>query len=163
MRAIEVLLTQQHLSEVVWEEVAQQSNLNPDVKVEAGNAVYMIYTSGSTGRPKGVINTHRGIVQSLIWMEKEYQLTAADGHWQQHDFQLRCVGLGVLLAVDNGRARCVPETGRTSGTLTIWRTSSASRASRPCTLASMLQVFLEEREIEQCRSVRQCDLFGARL
>ena len=40
--------------------------------------VYMIYTSGSTGRPKGAINSHRGIVNRLRWMQGEYRLTSAD-------------------------------------------------------------------------------------
>ncbi|MGZ4123463.1 MAG: condensation domain-containing protein, partial [Tumebacillaceae bacterium] len=32
------------------------------------HAAYMIYTSGSTGKPKGVVNTHKGIVNRLLWM-----------------------------------------------------------------------------------------------
>ena len=35
-----------------------------------GDAAYVIYTSGSTGRPKGVVNTHRGIVNRLDWMQR---------------------------------------------------------------------------------------------
>ncbi|TVT12945.1 AMP-binding protein, partial [Amycolatopsis acidiphila] len=42
------------------------------------NAAYVIYTSGSTGRPKGVVITHRAIVNRLLWMQHEYQLTQQD-------------------------------------------------------------------------------------
>ena len=42
------------------------------------NLAYVIYTSGSTGTPKGVANTHRGIGNRLLWMQQNYQLTAAD-------------------------------------------------------------------------------------
>ena len=40
------------------------------------NPAYVIYTSGSTGRPKGVVNTHRGIVNRLLWMQEACGLDA---------------------------------------------------------------------------------------
>ena len=47
---------------------------------------YMIYTSGSTGTPKGALNTHRGIVNRLLWMQDEYRLTAGDVVLQKTPF-----------------------------------------------------------------------------
>ena len=47
---------------------------------------YMIYTSGSTGRPKGAVNAHRGIVNRLLWMQSEYQLTPSDVVLQKTPF-----------------------------------------------------------------------------
>ncbi len=44
----------------------------------ADDLAYMIYTSGSTGRPKGVPNTHRAIVNRLLWMARRYEVGAAD-------------------------------------------------------------------------------------
>ena len=64
----------------------------------------MIYTSGSTGRPKGTMNTHRGIVNRLLWMQETYRLTAADRVLQKTPVQLRRLGLGVLLAAADRRA-----------------------------------------------------------
>ncbi|WP_299485540.1 amino acid adenylation domain-containing protein [Acaryochloris sp. IP29b_bin.137] len=49
-----------------------QRLLHPD------NSVYIIYTSGSTGQPKGVINTHRGLVNRLQWMQETYALSIGD-------------------------------------------------------------------------------------
>ena len=40
--------------------------------------ISLLYTSGSTGRPKGVINTHRGLVNRLCWMQDAYPLTTVD-------------------------------------------------------------------------------------
>ncbi|MGD2115917.1 MAG: amino acid adenylation domain-containing protein, partial [Acidobacteriota bacterium] len=48
----------------------------PDVDPDA--LAYVIYTSGSTGRPKGVMNSHRGIVNRLRWMQERYGLGADD-------------------------------------------------------------------------------------
>ncbi|WP_067716331.1 non-ribosomal peptide synthetase [Nocardia yamanashiensis] len=42
------------------------------------NTAYVIFTSGSTGRPKGVAVSHAAIVNRLVWMQRTYDLTAAD-------------------------------------------------------------------------------------
>ncbi|HEX7978692.1 MAG TPA: amino acid adenylation domain-containing protein [Gemmatimonadaceae bacterium] len=55
-------------------------------QVGPDDMAYMIYTSGSTGRPKGALNTHRGIVNRLCWMQEEYGLTAADVVLQKTPF-----------------------------------------------------------------------------
>ncbi len=36
------------------------------------DAIYAIYTSGSTGEPKASINTHGGIVNRFLWMDRHY-------------------------------------------------------------------------------------------
>ena len=64
----------------------------------------MIYTSGSTGQPKGAMNTHRGIVNRLLWMQEAYRLDRGGPRAAEDAVQLRCVGLGVLLAAAHGRA-----------------------------------------------------------
>jgi amino acid adenylation domain-containing protein/non-ribosomal peptide synthase protein (TIGR01720 family) len=50
----------------------------PDSGTDPDNLAYVLYTSGSTGRPKGVMNTHRGIVNRLRWMQEEYGLGPED-------------------------------------------------------------------------------------
>jgi amino acid adenylation domain-containing protein len=50
----------------------------PGWRARAGDLAYAIYTSGSTGRPKGVLNTHRGIVNRLDWMQRRYRLDPGD-------------------------------------------------------------------------------------
>ena len=58
----------------------------PAALIGPDDPAYMIYTSGSTGRPKGAINTHRGIVNRLRWMQAFYQLTPADAVLQKTPF-----------------------------------------------------------------------------
>ncbi|WP_338340967.1 AMP-binding protein, partial [Burkholderia vietnamiensis] len=51
---------------------------NPALDLSNDNLAYMIYTSGSTGRPKGALNTHRAIVNRILWMQHAYALDADD-------------------------------------------------------------------------------------
>ncbi len=53
---------------------------------DPSDLAYVIYTSGSTGRPKGTMNSHRGIVNRLLWMQAQYGLTPADRVLQKTPF-----------------------------------------------------------------------------
>jgi amino acid adenylation domain-containing protein len=55
-------------------------------RAAADNAAYVLYTSGSTGRPKGVVNSHRGIVNRLLWMQEACSLDAGDRFLQKTPF-----------------------------------------------------------------------------
>jgi len=48
------------------------------LRIEPEQLAYVIYTSGSTGQPKGAMNSHRGILNRLRWMQSAYGLTGAD-------------------------------------------------------------------------------------
>ena len=89
---VPVLLTQEPLAErlgrlspgdihqvLLDSDVAEDDDAEPLVTgVGPDHGAYAIYTSGSTGRPKGVVNTHRGIVNHMLWMQQVYELTASD-------------------------------------------------------------------------------------
>ena len=53
---------------------------------DADGLAYVIYTSGSTGRPKGAMNTHRAIVNRLLWMQERYGLAPEDRVLQKTPF-----------------------------------------------------------------------------
>jgi amino acid adenylation domain-containing protein len=87
-----VLLTQGHLAGRQSDHAARTLCLDPGWGAEADDVempapqpaltpehlAYVIYTSGSTGRPKGAMNTHRGICNRLLWMQRQYRLRRAD-------------------------------------------------------------------------------------
>ena len=64
----------------IWlhEAGAEVSHDCPPEPMNAEDPLFILYTSGSTGRPKGVINTHRGLVNRLCWMQDAYPLTTVD-------------------------------------------------------------------------------------
>ncbi|MTJ84459.1 MAG: amino acid adenylation domain-containing protein [Telmatospirillum sp.] len=59
-----------------WPEIAR--SVPPAATPGGAEIAYLIYTSGSTGRPKGVLNSHKGVVNRLLWMQQRYGLTARD-------------------------------------------------------------------------------------
>ena len=81
-----------------------------------GDLAYVIYTSGSTGRPKGVMNTHRGDLNRLLWMQEPYGLAASGRGAAEDAVQLRRLGVGVLLAADGRRAAGAGRARRRTGT-----------------------------------------------
>jgi len=52
----------------------------------ADDLAYVIFTSGSTGRPKGTMNSHRGIVNRLLWGQADDPLGAGDRVLQKTPF-----------------------------------------------------------------------------
>jgi amino acid adenylation domain-containing protein len=44
------------------------------LKVPSGSMAYIIYTSGTTGEPKGVEVEHRGVVNTLFYRKREYEM-----------------------------------------------------------------------------------------
>ena len=58
----------------------------PLAAVDPSALAYVIYTSGSTGRPKGAGNTHRGVVNRILWMQETFGLGAEDVVLQKTPF-----------------------------------------------------------------------------
>jgi amino acid adenylation domain-containing protein len=54
------------------------SGNKPEITVSASGLAYIIYTSGSTGMPKGAMLEHRGVVNRIEWMKKQYDFGEND-------------------------------------------------------------------------------------
>ncbi len=58
--------------------LTKESAVNPKHINQQNNLSYVIYTSGTTGKPKGVMNTHKGLLNQLLWLQHQYQFNQAD-------------------------------------------------------------------------------------
>src|SRR5579859_2770717 len=65
-------------------DACSEENLRIDLRPE--DLAYVIYTSGSTGQPKGAMNTHGGLLNRLLWMQREYGLNGEDRVMQKTPF-----------------------------------------------------------------------------
>ena len=100
---------------------------------DPSDLAYVIYTSGSTGRPKGAMNSHRGIVNRLLWMQAQYRSDARGPGAPEDAVLLRRLGLGILLAADDRRAAGDGAARRAPGPGVSGRDDRGRGGSQPCT------------------------------
>ncbi len=174
---VPVLLTQERLQSALptgpatrvivvdrdWERLAMASEGRLPPRAGPDDLAYVIFTSGSTGRPKGAMNTHRAIVNRLLWMQERYRLQAADRVLQKTPFSFDVsvwelfwpllAGAGMVLARPRGHQdpRYLADLIASQG-ITVLHF-----------VPSMLQVFLEEPAVSRCRSLRQVISSGEAL
>ncbi|MEV0198801.1 amino acid adenylation domain-containing protein [Nonomuraea sp. NPDC050691] len=164
-----VLLTQRHLPPggpirtVLLEDDHDLDSGDLEPVTGPDDAAYLIYTSGSTGRPKSVVNTHRGIVNRLAWMQETFGLTAGDVVMQKTptsfdvsvwEFFWPLLQGACLVPVRPGGHRD-PSHQRDL----IKRHAVTTMHFVP----SMLALFLEEANIESCTSLRRVVCSGEEL
>jgi amino acid adenylation domain-containing protein len=143
--------------------ISNRCEPNAQDQASPENLAYVIYTSGSTGAPKGTMNTHRGICNRLIWMQREYRLSTNDRVLQKTPFTFDVSvweffwplmnGATIVMAKPNGHRDNVylADLIRSEG-ITVLHF-----------VPSMLRVFLEHPGIEKCRSIQQIFCSGEAL
>lgn len=81
--------TPARLLEPPWETLAWNTPAKADAPrrsppvVGPEDPAYLLFTSGSTGRPKGVLLSHRGLVNHMEWMQREFPLGSDDAVLQK--------------------------------------------------------------------------------
>jgi len=155
---LQVLSLDREWSEVEGEESgAVRSGVGPE------NLAYVIYTSGSTGKPKGVMNTHEGLFNRLWWMQQEYGLGEEDRVLQKTPYSFDVSVWEFLWPLMSG-ARLVmarPEGNRDSRYLV--EVIEQEQITTVHFVPSMLQVFVEERDVQRCGSLRRVICSGEAL
>ncbi|BAU65716.1 amino acid adenylation domain-containing protein [Stanieria sp. NIES-3757] len=157
-----------HQAQVVFLEEKQltntaESTTNPTCNLHLDNLAYVIYTSGSTGKPKGAMNTHRGILNRLLWMQEAYQLTTEDSVLQKTPFSFDvsvweffwCLMVGARLIIAK------PEGHRDPNYLI--NLIQEQKVTTIHFVPSMLQVFLEAEGLENCQSLKRVICSGEAL
>ncbi|MFL6262992.1 MAG: amino acid adenylation domain-containing protein, partial [Thermoanaerobaculia bacterium] len=132
---------------VPWEETSPVTGVRP------GNLAYVIYTSGSTGRPKGTMNSHRGIVNRLLWMQQEYGLTPEDRVLQKTPFSFDVSVWEFFWPLLTGARLVMARPGGHQDPNYLVRTINAEGITTMHFVPSMLQAFLEAPGVESCASL----------
>ena len=147
-----------------WDNLmAGQSIETPVCKATIENPAYTIYTSGSTGKPKGVMNTHHGILNRLLWMQEAYQLTASDRVLQKTPFSFDVSVWEFFWSLMSGACLVIarPEGHRDNNYLV--EIIKKRQITTIHFVPSMLQLFLEAKDVEKCNSLRQVICSGEAL
>ncbi|MET0647618.1 MAG: amino acid adenylation domain-containing protein, partial [Pyrinomonadaceae bacterium] len=172
-----VLLTQRPLFETLpahgaraicldadWSEIEAEAVDNPTVGVAASNLAYVIYTSGSTGKPKGAMNTHRAIINRLLWMQEAYGLDATDSVLQKTPFSFDVSVWEFFWPLMTGARLVVARPLGHHDNAYLADVIEAERITTLHFVPSMLQVFLEEPELRRrCASLRRVVCSGEAL
>ncbi len=127
------------------------------------NSAYAIYTSGSTGKPKGVINSHRGIVNRLLWIEQEYPLSPADRVLQKTPFSFDVSVWELFWPLVTGATLVLALPGGQRDSAYLVRTIVDQEITHVHFVPSLLQPFLDEPGLEECTALRRVLCSGEAL
>ena len=174
--AVPVLLTQQNLTGTLpphhatvicldseWQSISGENADAPADTATAADLAYMIYTSGSTGRPKGALNHHRGIVNRLLWMQDQYQLSAADAVLQKTPFSFDVSVWEFFWPLLTGARLVVVEPGGHLDPEYLVRLIQEQRITVLHFVPPMLRVFLDQPGVPRCESLRHVICSGEAL
>ena len=171
-----VVLTQVHLlgavpktqAEIIcvdrdWSSVEQESAACPLVQMTAKNLAYCIYTSGSTGKPKGVPNVHEAIVNRVLWMRDQYNITTEDRILQKTPYSFDVSVWEFFLPLLTGATLVMARPGGHKDPAYLVEVIRDERITALHFVPSMLALFLESEGMEQCSSVRHVFASGEAL
>ncbi|MDY7023527.1 MAG: amino acid adenylation domain-containing protein, partial [Cyanobacteriota bacterium] len=143
--------------------IAEQPSSNPTSSITNQNSIYVIYTSGSTGQPKGVINTHQGVCNRLLWMQNTYQLSASERILQKTPYSFDVSVWEFLWPLLNGACLVMAKPEGHKDSYYLVNLIINQQITTLHFVPSMLQVFLEEKNLENCQSIQRVFCSGEAL
>jgi len=114
----------------------------------------LLYTSGSTGRPKGVLVPHGGLVNRLLWAQAAYPVTAADRVLQKASFSFDFSLWECFAPLLAGGCLVLAAPGEQRDPAALVRTIGQRRITLVHFIPSLLRLFVAERGLEDCASLR---------
>lgn len=138
-----------------WSKIVPYPNHNLNLDIAPRSLAYVIYTSGSTGKPKGVMVEHRSICNRLEWIKDIVPSNETDKVLQKTPYTFDVsvpeffsplqVGAQLIMARPDGHKNptYLVETIQRYGITTIHF------------VPSMLTIFLEEKGLENCQTLRR--------
>jgi amino acid adenylation domain-containing protein len=147
-----------------WPRIAGEGVDNVTSSVGADHLAYMIYTSGSTGRPKGAMNTHRAIVNRLLWMQDAYRLTPSDRVLQKTPFSFDVSVWEFFWPLLTGAKLVVARPGGHKDGAYLANLICKEKITTTHFVPSMLSTFLEQGGLESsCASLKRVICSGEAL
>lgn len=146
-----------------WQLIAGERCDNPSADVSPQNLAYVIYTSGSTGNPKGAMNTHDAICNRLLWMQAAYELNATDRVLQKTPFSFDVSVWEFFWPLITGATLVVAKPEGHKDRAYLMDVIREHEITTLHFVPSMLQVFLGEDDIKECRSIRRVISSGEAL
>ncbi len=171
-----ILLTQKHLKNesydfkgliIYFEDylglIESESKLSPNIVVEPENMAYIIYTSGSTGVPKGAINTHKGIVNYISRLQEYYKLSQEDIALQKTPISFDVSVREIFLPLTTGARLVLAKHNSHKDSSYLIDLIVSKKITFLSFVPSQLNLFLSEKNVTECQSIRQVVCSGEAL
>jgi amino acid adenylation domain-containing protein len=140
-----------------WDDTPLAGAADPDA------LAYVIYTSGSTGRPKGAGNTHRGIVNRILWMQETFGLGEGDVVLQKTPFGFDVSVWELFWPLMAGARLAVAAPGAHRDPAALSRELADAGATVVHFVPSMLQAWLDDASDDGRASLRRVISSGEAL
>ena len=139
------------------------ANQPSPIKIHPENSAYIIHTSGTTGLPKGVVNTHSGIVNRLLWMQRHFRLTEQDRVLQKTPVGFDVSVWELFWPLISGATLVMAEPGRHKDVAYLTNLIQQERITTLHFVPPMLDAFLEDPDARQCDTLRRVICSGESL
>ncbi len=124
---------------------------------------YVIYTSGSTGLPKGAMNSHRAVVNRLLWMQRTFGLTGEDRVLQKTPISFDVSVWELFWPLLAGARLVLARPGGHQDAAYLARLIAEERITTVHFVPSMLRAFVAAPGVEACTSLRRVVASGEAL
>ncbi len=132
-------------------------------EVDPDQLAYVLHTSGSTGKPKAAGNTHRGLVNRLLWMQSAYGLDTTDRVLQKTPVSFDVSVWEFFWPLITGARLVLAAPGAHLDPSRLAHAIAGARVTTVHFVPSLLRLFLEAPEAPSCRSLRRVVTSGEAL
>ena len=149
----------------------EQPHLNPSQRPVSNpvrgtghnNSLYIIYTSGSTGRPKGAVNTHRGLMNRLHWMQDAYRLAPGNRVLHKTPLSFDVSAWEVFWPLLNGATTVLCAPGAHGDSAYLVDTIIRQHVDTLHFVPAMLDAFLDAPGVANCKCLKRVICSGEAL
>lgn len=144
-------------------ELSHNPTSKPRISTEANQLAYIIYTSGSTGEPKGVKCHHKGIVNRLDWMNRDYPISPEDNFIQKTPVTFDVSLWELFWPLQQGAKLIIEQPEGHKDPEQLVSTILAHQVSVIHFVPSMLNVFITHPRVRDCGSLKHIFCSGEAL
>ena len=169
----EIILTSATLSEVFAKTEKElfyldqlDENLSAkavEVNITPSQLAYAIYTSGTTGLPKGVKNAHSGLLNRLLWMQEDVNISNESVLIQKTPYVFDVSVWEILMPLVSGCKLVIAKPEGHKDPIYLEETIEKHGVNLIHFVPSMLAVFIETVTAEKCKSLQNIVCSGEAL
>ena len=144
------------IEEVLAEEAPAPSLAAVSPPKDAENLAYVMFTSGSTGKPKGVAVTHASVANRVLWSLVEHPLDVErDRFLQKTPIVFDASMWEYFTPLFSGALLVMAKPGEHQDTEALVRRVRKDAITVLQLVPSLVRPFLDEPEVEECRTLRR--------